>query len=120
MSALADIADEHELATGRRQEGIFYSARTFFAKSTSAVGHLIGGVALDIIEFPTKAVPGEVPVETIYQLGLIYGPMAMVPGLMSMFFYGRYKLNRQRLAEIQETIAARKAETAQLANIEAV
>ena len=38
MSALADIADEHELATGRRQEGIFYSARTFARPSGSGGG----------------------------------------------------------------------------------
>lgn len=116
MSALADIADEHELATGRRQEGIFYSARTFFAKSTSAVGHLIGGIALDLIEFPSKAVPGEVPLETIYKLGIVYGPMAMVPGLASMFFYRRYKINRTRLREIQVSIAAQKAATAEAAS----
>jgi Na+/melibiose symporter-like transporter len=30
MSALADIADEHELNTGIRQEGVFYAARAFF------------------------------------------------------------------------------------------
>ena len=45
MSALADISDEHELNTGRRQEGIFYSARTFFAKVTNGIGHLIAGIA---------------------------------------------------------------------------
>ena len=33
LSALADIADEHELDTGRRQEGMFYAARTFFAQA---------------------------------------------------------------------------------------
>ena len=27
-----DIADEHALATGKRQEGIFYSARTFLRR----------------------------------------------------------------------------------------
>jgi Na+/melibiose symporter-like transporter len=108
MSALADIADEHELSTGRRQEGIFYSARTFFAKSTSAVGHLIGGVALDVIQFPTKAVPGEVLPETVFALGMVYGPLAMIPGLASMLFYRRYKINRYRLLEIQKTLMARK------------
>jgi Na+/melibiose symporter-like transporter len=36
LSSLADVADEHELATGRRQEGIFYSARTFLAKPRRA------------------------------------------------------------------------------------
>ena len=31
MSALADIADEHELNTGIRQEGVFYAARAFLS-----------------------------------------------------------------------------------------
>jgi len=115
MSALADIADEHELKTGRRQEGIFYSARTFFAKSTSALGHLIAGIALDLIEFPTNAVLGEVDTQTIYELGVVYGPMAMVPGICSVFFYGRYKLNRKRLAEIQASIAAKNVPAAESA-----
>ncbi len=55
MSALADVADEHELATGRRQEGIFYSARTFFSKLTSGLGHLLAGIAIDVIGFPLGA-----------------------------------------------------------------
>ncbi len=54
MSALADVADEHELATGRRQEGIFYSARTFFSKLTSGLGHLLAGIAIDVIGYPAR------------------------------------------------------------------
>ena len=46
MSALADIADEHELNTGIRQEGVFYAARAFFSKTSNGIGHVIAGVAL--------------------------------------------------------------------------
>ena len=45
MSALADIADEHELNTGLRLEGIFYSARAFFSKAMNAVGHIVAEIA---------------------------------------------------------------------------
>ena len=41
MSALADIADEHELNTGIRQEGVFYAARAFFSKTSNGIGHVI-------------------------------------------------------------------------------
>lgn len=116
MSALADIADEHELATGRRQEGIFYSARMFFAKSTSAFGHLVAGVALDVIDFPAKAIPGEVAAETVMKLGLVYGPIAMIPGVASVIFYRRYKINRESLRQIQVSIAANKAAAAEAAS----
>lgn len=109
MSALADIADEHELKTGRRQEGIFYSARMFFAKTTSAIGHLVAGVALDAINFPSKAVPGEVAPEVITKLGLVYGPLAMIPAVASVYFYRKYNINRESLRKIQVSIAANKA-----------
>ena len=59
MSALADIADEHELNTGIRQEGVFYAARAFFSKTSNGIGHVIAGVALDFIAFPKNAVPGD-------------------------------------------------------------
>ena len=39
MSAIADIADENALKYGVRQEGILYSARTFFAKLDNSLGH---------------------------------------------------------------------------------
>ena len=52
MSALADITDEHEAKTGRRQEGIFYSARTFFAKTSNAIGHVVAGIAIYLLRFP--------------------------------------------------------------------
>lgn len=47
---VADIADGHELATGKRQEGIFFSAVSFANKTTTGLGSLIGGVGLDLID----------------------------------------------------------------------
>lgn len=107
MSALADIADEHELKTGRRQEGIFYSARSFFAKCTNGIGHVVAGVALDIIEFPAKAVPGEVAPETVRMLGVIDGPFAMIWGLLAACCYAGYRITRRSHARIQERLRER-------------
>jgi GPH family glycoside/pentoside/hexuronide:cation symporter len=107
MSALADIADEHELKTGRRQEGIFYAARTFFAKSTNGVGHIVAGIALDIIEFPTGADPASVDPEKVFQLGLVDGPFAMVWGLAAACFYAGYRINKEYHADIQRQLAER-------------
>ncbi|MEN0065200.1 MAG: MFS transporter [Myxococcota bacterium] len=45
---IADITDEHELATGTRQEGLLFSAYTFLAKASSGLGILVSGVALKI------------------------------------------------------------------------
>jgi Na+/melibiose symporter-like transporter len=96
MSALADVADEHELEHGRRQEGIFYAARTFFGKLTSALGHLLAGIAIDLIGFSPKSTPGEVDPDVIFRLGVVDGHVAVVPALISIFFYARYRINRQK------------------------
>ena len=107
MSALADIADEHELATGRRQEGIFYASRSFFAKASSGLGHLIAGVALDLIRFPQGAEPGSIDPDVIFNLGIVDGPIAVIPGLLAVLFYLQYGLTKDRHAEIQEELRER-------------
>ena len=104
MSALADIADEHELNTGIRQEGVFYAARAFFSKTSNGIGHVIAGVALDFIAFPKNAIPGQIPEETLFNLGLIDGPFAMIWGLIAVFFYARYKINKESHAKIRERL----------------
>jgi glycoside/pentoside/hexuronide:cation symporter, GPH family len=111
MSALADIADEHELNTGRRQEGIFYSARTFFAKATNGVGHVIAGIALDVIEFPQGVPASEIPPDKIYALGIIDGPFAMVWGLLAAVIYAGYRIDRVYHDDIRKQLVERTTPT---------
>lgn len=115
LSALADVADEHELNTGRRQEGVFYAARTFFSKLSTGLGHILAGFAIDIIQFPTHAKPGEVSQDVLNQLGIVQGPLAALPALVAIYFYGRYAIDRQRHAEIQRALAAKHGAPAQAA-----
>ena len=108
MSALADVADDHELSTGRRQEGIFYSARTFIGKLTGGFGVLIGGIAIDLIGWPTGVTSAdEVDPDIIFNLGLIDGPVAAIPSLFAIFFYGKYRIDKKRHDEIQKQLRAR-------------
>lgn len=108
-SMMADIADEHELTTGRRQEGIFFGASSFAAKAAAAFGHLVAGVALDVIEFPAQAEAGSVAAEKLTQLGLLNGPvMAVVMG-MGVLYFMRYDLSRARHEDILKLLRKRKA-----------
>lgn len=110
MSALADISDEHELNTGMRQEGIFYAARMFFSKAMNAMGHLIAGVALEVyIKLPPQSVPGEVPADIIFRLGVIDGPFAMIWGCIAAFIYMGYKLDRGSHAEIRRKLELKRS-----------
>ena len=108
MSALADVSDENELKTGMRQEGIYYSARAFFGKASNAFGHVVAGLALKYIGFPENAIPGELSSDMIFNLGIVDGPFAMVWGLISIFFYYRYGINRKYHARIQEQLKLKK------------
>ena len=107
MSALADITDEHELKTGKRQEGIFYAARAFFSKASNGMGQVVAGLCLDIINFPRNAIPGEIPRETIIELGYIDGPFAMIWGFIALIFYKRYKINKAYHDEIKAELMKR-------------
>jgi Na+/melibiose symporter-like transporter len=115
LSALADIADEHELNTGVRQEGMFYAARTFFGQLSSALGHLIGGVALDLIAFPKGAKPGDIPQDVLNWLALFEGPIAALPAVVAIAFYARFHISRKQLEAIQSELARRHAAAAESA-----
>ena len=108
MSMLGDITDENELLVGRRQEGLIYSARAFFAKAANSVGHFLGGIMLDLfVVFPLNAVPGEVSSDVIWRLGLFGGPIMCIAGVIALPFYARHQLTRARHAEILTALNAR-------------
>lgn len=106
-SMFADISDELELETGKRQEGLIYSARAFAVKTARSLGLLFGGIAIDLIQFPRKALPGTVDPEVIFRLGLIQGPGTSVFVLAALLLYTRYGLDRHKHAEIRRQLAAR-------------
>ncbi|MCK5852185.1 MFS transporter [bacterium] len=51
FSMIADIADEDELETGFRSEGVFYGINSFILKLSLAVGSMIGALALWLAGF---------------------------------------------------------------------
>jgi len=100
-SMFADIADEQELITGERQEGIIFSARAFALKATAALGGVFGGIALDLIAFPRKAPPGTVDADVIFNLGLVAGPLTSIFTFSGLLLFLGYRLNQSRVLEIK-------------------
>jgi Na+/melibiose symporter-like transporter len=111
-SAIGDVVDEQELTTGQRDEGIFYAVRTFFAKLSNGLGHLLAGIAIDVIGFPPNAVVGQVPGDVIFELGIFEGVIAAIPALGAIYFYGRYRIDKGRHREIVDELEARRLATA--------
>jgi GPH family glycoside/pentoside/hexuronide:cation symporter len=112
-SMIADVIDESELSTGKRQEGMFSSAIAFTSKATSGIGGFVAGIALDLIAFPTRAAPGTVSEDKLMLLGLAVGPCMFALYLLTLVFLRRYSITRARHSEILEELDRRKAAQSQ-------
>lgn len=94
-SMLADIVEYSQMKTGRREEGLFFAARTFAAKATSGVGAFIAGIVLDLIQFPIGATPGQVSEDVLFRLGVIFGPSLMAFYLTALVCISFYQITRK-------------------------
>lgn len=110
-SMVADIVDEHELATGKRQEGVFFASVSFSSKFTTGIGSVVGGVALDLINWPRGVAiqtASDIPPDTLMWLGLIYGPILSGFAVVSVWCYSKHRLDRRRHAEIVRDLYLRR------------
>ncbi len=108
-SMLADLVDEQDLDTGRRQEGVFSAAISFSAKLTGGVGIVVGGFLLDyVIRFPRAAEPGMVPADTVFILGLADGIIVPLFNVLPLALIAGYSLTRSRFAEVRTALDARR------------
>ncbi len=110
-SMIGDVIDENELVTGLREEGLFYSARAFFAKASFSFGHFFAGVMLDFfVRLPFEAVPGQLADDVLFRLGFMAGPIMGASAIISLSIYAMYRLNKERHADILAQINARASE----------
>jgi GPH family glycoside/pentoside/hexuronide:cation symporter len=107
-SMIADLVDENELATHKRQEGMFASTIAFTTKATSGIGGLLAGVALDLIAFPRQVESAVIDPEKVFALGLAVGPGLMALYLAMLVFLARYELTRERHGEILAELERRR------------
>lgn len=105
-SMIADVVEDTELRTGRRQEGVFFAAYAFVAKATAGMGIFASGMIVGAIGFPQGAEPGSVPSEVLRNLGLVYSPAIVVLyGVSALFLLG-YGITRESHAETLRKLAA--------------
>ena len=103
------LADEHELDSGIRREGVIYAFRAFAGKATNAVGIAVGGILLGAIEFPSQAVRGTIPDDMVWNLGFIAGPATSIFSLAALGFYLLYRIDRKRHEAILEALTQRRS-----------
>lgn len=108
-SVIADIGDEQEYLTHQRQEGMFFAAQGFSIKFVSGIGNFIGGIVLEVIELPVNAAPGSVPADTLFQMGIVVGPILSLFTLIPFLFARKITLTRERHDQIRAELDARAA-----------
>ena len=104
VSMMGDIADEHELRHGRRQEGVYFGSHNFSMKCTTAAGTLIAGFALDLVNFPVNATPGLVPETVLFDYGL-FSVALVVMAFIGVWVFWPYNMSRSRHDEIRRQLA---------------
>ncbi|SEJ13439.1 glycoside/pentoside/hexuronide:cation symporter, GPH family [Sphingomonas sp. OV641] len=93
-SMMADVVEDSEQRTGRRSEGVFFAGGFFIQKCTSGVGIFVTGLILAAANFPAKAVPGQVPVEVLDRLTVIYIVAATGLALVAAALYRAFPFGR--------------------------
>jgi Na+/melibiose symporter-like transporter len=107
-SMLSDTIDQHEMETGRREEGLFFSASSFAQKASFGLGALFAGIGLDVIKFPKGAAADAVPMDVLTNFAWFAGPMTMVILLASIFLIRSYPIDEKEHARITQAIDAAK------------
>jgi GPH family glycoside/pentoside/hexuronide:cation symporter len=107
-SLAADIIDEQEVATGRRQEGVIFAAGAFVAKATTGVGALLAGIVIDMSGIQSDSVPGQVDTRVLQSLGWFTIAMTGGLALIACYFNTRLRLSRDDHIKLQSqlTVAA--------------
>ena len=105
-SMLSDVIDEHELNTSKREEGLFFAARSFATKASYGLGSFFAGIGLDIIQFPQSASPETVPADSVLSLAILSGPVMFVLFTATVIVSSRYPLTAARHGDIMRAIEA--------------
>lgn len=95
LSMMADIVEDSQVRTGRRSEGLFFSANAFVQKAVSGLGGLISGVILAIAHFPATATPGKLAPGVVTHLAWIYMPIVLGFYILSMVIIAFYTITRE-------------------------
>jgi Na+/melibiose symporter-like transporter len=110
-SISSDIADEHEVATGERQQALVAGFLTLAIKSAGGLMSLLTGVYLDLIDFPAGVPVAEVATATIAKLAWFVAAFCAIGAAGVVFVSRRFRVSlakqREINARLDERLAAR-------------
>jgi len=102
-SMIGDIADEVELYSGKRQEGILFAAVGFMQKLNAGLGTFFAGQVLNFINFDRT----NHTAEQAYTLAFVQGPVTTLLMIVPLIIFSFYSLSAKRHQEIIELLKLR-------------
>ena len=97
-SMLMDLVEDIQLKTGRREEGILFSARSFADKAVSGFGLTFAGIILTLISFPDpearQMLDNVIPDQILANLALWYIPICIIAFGSALSLVSGYTLTR--------------------------
>ena len=106
-SMIADLVEEAEIKTQRRNEGVFFASVTFVRKVTQGIGAAVAGVLLTISQFPVGATPDQVPESVLTTFGWLYVPVIFGLWMIMIACLSLYSVDRKKHEANLETLAQR-------------
>ena len=106
-SMIADLVEEAEIKTQRRNEGVFFASVTFVRKVTQGIGAAVAGVLLTISQFPVGVTPDQVPESVLATFGWLYVPVIFGLWMIMIACLSLYSVDRKTHEANLETLAQR-------------
>jgi len=102
-SMVGDIADEVELQSGKRQEGILFATVGFMQKLNTGLGSFFAGQVLNFINFDRS----NHTAEQAYTLAFVQGPITSLLMIVPLIIFSFYSLSAIRHKNIIESLKSR-------------
>jgi GPH family glycoside/pentoside/hexuronide:cation symporter len=91
-SLMADVTDAYQHEHGKRSEGVFASGVWFMQKTVGALGILVAGLIISVVQLPKGATPGMVDLAIVDNMALLYASITVVVGLIGAWAYTLFPL----------------------------
>jgi Na+/melibiose symporter-like transporter len=106
-SMMADVTDEDALQHGCRREGVFFGAVSFSSKAAFGVGSLIAGIVVQVVGLEPGQAPETATPRIVHGLGVTQGFALLALCGLSLGFFSRYAITRERHAATRAELSGR-------------
>jgi Na+/melibiose symporter-like transporter len=114
---IADVVEDSEIKTGRRNEGLFFAGNSFLAKAVTGLGLFASGLLLWLAGFPTGAIPGKVDPAIVHHFAFVYLVTITVIYGIGIVVLSFFPITRETHQKNLKTLAAEMAQAAEPVNM---